>query len=196
MSAPLFRKVAIIGLGLIGSSFARALRERRLAGEITGSARSARTCALAQEIGVVDRAFADPAEAVRDADLVFLAMPVQSTEAVLRAIKDALRPDAIVTDGGSTKGNVVAAARAVFGTLPAGFVPGHPIAGSEQSGVLAGRANLYERHKVILTPLPESDPVAVARVRAVWEAMGAEVLEMSVARHDEVLARTDRKSVV
>ena len=190
MSTPLFRKVAIIGLGLIGSSFARALRERGLAAEITGSARSARTCALAEEIGVVDRAHADPAAAVRDADLVLLAMPVQSTETVLRAIRGALRPDAILTDGGSTKGNVVAAARAVFGTLPSGFVPGHPIAGSEQSGVLAGRGDLFNRHKVILTPLPESDPAAVARVRAAWEAMGAEVLEMSVARHDEVLART------
>ncbi|HEX4870641.1 MAG TPA: bifunctional prephenate dehydrogenase/3-phosphoshikimate 1-carboxyvinyltransferase [Moraxellaceae bacterium] len=190
MSAPLFRKAAIIGLGLIGSSFARALREQGLAASLSGSARSARTCELARELGVVDAAYADPAEAVRDADLVFLAMPVQATAAVLRAIKGALRPDAVITDGGSTKGNVVAAAREVFGTLPAGFVPGHPIAGSEQSGVLAGRADLFNRHKVILTPLPESDPAAVARVRAAWEAMGADVLEMSVARHDEVLART------
>lgn len=190
MSTPLFGKVAVIGLGLIGSSFARALRDKKLAAIVTGSARSARTCALAQDIGVVDRAFADPAEAVRDAELVFLAMPVQATASVLRAIRPALRPDVILTDGGSTKGNVVAAAREVLGTLPAGFVPGHPIAGSEQSGVMAGRADLFLRHKVILTPLPESAPAAVARVRALWEAMGAEVLEMPVDRHDAVLART------
>jgi 3-phosphoshikimate 1-carboxyvinyltransferase len=190
MSAPLFGKVAVIGLGLIGSSFARALRGQHLATVITGSARSARTCALAQELGVVDRAFADPADAVRDADLVFLAMPVQATEAVLRAIAPALRADAVITDGGSTKGNVVAAARAVFGNLPAGFVPGHPIAGSEQSGVLAGRADLFLRHKVILTPLPESAVEAVAKVRALWQAMGADVLEMPVEKHDEVLAKT------
>lgn len=190
MSTPLFGKVAVIGLGLIGSSFARALRDKKLAAIVTGSARSARTGALAQDIGVVDRAFADPAEAVRDAELVFLAMPVQATASVLRAIRPALRPDVILTDGGSTKGNVVAAAREVLGTLPAGFVPGHPIAGSEQSGVMAGRADLFLRHKVILTPLPESAPAAVARVRALWEAMGAEVLEMPVDRHDAVLART------
>ncbi|MDQ8037276.1 MAG: bifunctional prephenate dehydrogenase/3-phosphoshikimate 1-carboxyvinyltransferase [Pedobacter sp.] len=185
-----FGKVAIIGLGLIGSSFARALREKNLAAQITGSARSARTCALAEEVGVVDKAFADPADAVRDADLVFLAMPVQSTAAVLTAIKPALKSDAIITDGGSTKGNVVAAAREVFGQLPAGFVPGHPIAGSEQSGVLAGKADLFLRHKVILTPLPESSPDALSRVRALWQAIGADVLEMTPERHDEVLAKT------
>lgn len=190
MAAPQFGKVAIIGLGLIGSSFARALREQKLAALITGSARSARTCALAEEVGVVDKAFADPASAVRDADLVFLAMPVQSTAAVLAAIKPALKADAIITDGGSTKGNVVAAAREVFGQLPAGFVPGHPIAGSEQSGVLAGKADLFLRHKVILTPLPESSSEAVARVRALWQAIGADVLEMTPERHDEVLAKT------
>lgn len=190
MSTPLFGKVAIIGLGLIGSSLARALQERKLASVVTGSARSRKTCTLAEELGVVSQAFVDPAQAVRDADLVFLAMPVQAMEGVLRAIKPTLKPDTIITDGGSTKGNVVEAARKVFGTLPAGFVPGHPIAGSEQSGVLAGKASLYERHKVILTPLPESSPEAIARVRALWEAVGAEVLEMTVSRHDEVLART------
>jgi cyclohexadieny/prephenate dehydrogenase / 3-phosphoshikimate 1-carboxyvinyltransferase len=190
MPAPQFGKVAVIGLGLIGSSFARALREKKLAVQITGSARSAHTCALAEEMGVVDKAFADPADAVREADLVFLAMPVQSTTAVLTAIKSALKPEAIITDGGSTKGNVVAAARAVFGQLPAGFVPGHPIAGSEQSGVLAGKADLFLRHKVILTPLPESSSDAVSRVSALWQAMGADVLEMTPQRHDEVLAKT------
>lgn len=190
MSRQVFDKVAIIGLGLIGSSFARGLRENGLAKCITGSARSQKTCVLAESIGVVDRAYADPADAVRDADLVFLAMPVQSTEAVLRAIRPALRPDVILTDGGSTKGNVVEAARRVFATLPTGFVPGHPIAGSEQSGVLAGKANLFDRHKVILTPVAETSAQALLSVRKVWEALGATVLEMSVDRHDEVLAKT------
>lgn len=190
MSSPMFDTVAVIGLGLIGSSFARALREQGLVRRITGSARSQKTCALAESIGVVDAAFADPADAVRGADLVFLAMPVQSTEAVLRAIKPVLRTDVIVTDGGSTKGSVVEAARKVFQILPSGFVPGHPIAGSEQSGVLAGRANLFDRHKVILTPLAETSAHALQAVRHVWEAMGATVLEMSVERHDEVLAKT------
>lgn len=190
MSRPLLGSVAIIGLGLIGSSFARALREHGLATRITGSARSQKTRALAESIGVVDVAYANPADAVRDADLVFLAMPVQSTEAVLRAIHPALRADAIITDGGSTKGSVVDAARRVFRTLPAGFVPGHPIAGSEQSGVMAGKASLFDKHKVILTPLAETSAHALHTVRLVWEAMGATVLEMSVERHDEVLAKT------
>lgn len=190
MSRPVFDKVAIIGLGLIGSSFARGLREKGLAKSITGSARSHKTCVLAESIGVVDKAYADPADAVRDADLVFLAMPVQSTEAVLRAIQPALRADAILTDGGSTKGNVVEAARRVFMALPPGFVPGHPIAGSEQSGVLAGKATLFDRHKVILTPVAETSAQALLSVRKVWEALGATVLEMSVDRHDEVLAKT------
>lgn len=190
MSAPVFDRVAIIGLGLIGSSFARALREQKLARWVTGSARSHRTGELAREIGVVDEAFDDPALAVRGADLVFLAMPVQSTESVLAAIRPALRPDVLLTDGGSTKGSVVAAARRALGTLPPGFVPGHPIAGSEQSGVLAGRADLFRRHKVILTPVQESAPEAVSRIRQLWEAMGADVLEMPVDRHDEVLAKT------
>lgn len=185
-----FNRVAIIGLGLIGSSFARALRENGLAKYITGSARSQKTGVLAEAMGIVDKAFANPADAVRDADLVFLAMPVQATETVLRAIRPALRADAIITDGGSSKGSVVAAVRAVFAMIPPEFVPGHPIAGSEQSGVLAGRADLFLCHKVILTPLPETSPDALARVRALWQAMGAEVLEMSVEKHDEVLAKT------
>lgn len=190
MSTPVFDRVAIIGLGLIGSSFARALREQKLACWITGSARSHKTAELAREIGVIDEAFDDPALAVRGAGLVFLAMPVQSTESVLSAIRPALRPDVLLTDGGSTKGSVVDAARRALGTLPPGFVPGHPIAGSEQSGVLAGRADLFRRHKVILTPVKESAPEAVSRIRQLWEAMGADVLEMPVDRHDEVLAKT------
>ncbi len=190
MSQPAFNKVAIIGLGLIGSSLARALRQQGLARTIVGSARSRKTCDLAKEMGVVDNASEHAAAMVRDADLVFLAMPVQATETVLRSIKDALRPDVLLTDGGSTKGSVVAAARHVFGKLPAGFVPGHPIAGSEQSGVLAGRADLFRRHKVILTPVAESSAEAVTKIRHLWEAVGADVLEMPVERHDEVLAKT------
>ena len=190
MSHQVFDKVAIIGLGLIGSSFARGLRELGLAKHITGSARSQKTCTLAESIGVVDKAYTNPADAVRDADLVFLAMPVQSTEAVLRDIQAALRRDVILTDGGSTKGNVVAAARRVFQVLPEGFVPGHPIAGSEQSGVLAGKATLFDRHKVILTPVSETSAKALKAVREIWEALGATVLEMTVDRHDEVLAKT------
>lgn len=184
------RQVTFIGLGLIGSSLARLLREKGLAERITAASRSASTLATARQLGLIDIGYADPADAVRGADLVILAMPVNATEAVLRTICPALPAQAVVTDVGSTKGNVVAAARAVWGEVPPTFVPGHPIAGSEQSGVLAGRAGLFAGHKVILTPLPATAPQALALVRELWEAADAEVLTMPVERHDAVLART------
>lgn len=131
-----FEKVAFIGLGLIGSSLARVIRAQGLARQIVASTRSQSTLAEALRLGVIDQGFADPADAARDADLIVLAMPVQATEAMLRAIAPVMRADAVITDVGSTKGNVVAAAHAVFGaTLPSGFVPAHPIAGAEKSGV-------------------------------------------------------------
>lgn len=189
MTFPLNR-VAFIGLGLIGSSLARVLREKGLAKEITAASRSHSTLEVAIQLGVIDRGFEQAADAVRDADLVVLAMPVKATEAVMRSIKDALKPGAVVTDVGSTKGNVVAAADAVWGRAPATFVPGHPIAGSEKSGVLAGKVDLFARHKVILTPLPQTEPRALALVESVWKAAGADILLMDVQRHDEVLAKT------
>lgn len=184
------QQVAFVGLGLIGSSLARVLREQKADIRITASSRSARTLATALQLGLIDEGFADPADAVRGADLVILAMPVNATEAVMRAIKPALSAQAVVTDVGSTKGSVVAAARTVWGVEPANFVPGHPIAGSEQSGVLAGRADLFVGHKVILTPTAVTAPAAVQLVEALWRGAGAEVLVMSVEEHDAVLAKT------
>ena len=186
-----FEKVAFIGLGLIGSSLARVIRAQGLARQIVASTRSQSTLAEALHLGVIDAGFADPIDAVRDADLIVLAMPVQATEAVLRAIAPVLRSDALITDVGSTKGNVVAAAHAVFGAvLPSGFVPAHPIAGAEKSGVAAGHAQLFAHHKVILTPLASTDPIALQRVVQLWQAAQADVLCMSVAEHDEILAQT------
>lgn len=186
-----FEKVAFIGLGLIGSSLARVIRAQGLARQIVASTRSQSTLAEALRLGVIDQGFADPIDAARDADLIVLAMPVQATEAVLRAIAPVLRPDALITDVGSTKGNVVAAAHAVFGaTLPSGFVPAHPIAGAEKSGVAAGHAQLFAHHKVILTPLASTDPIALQRIVQLWQAAQADVLCMSVAEHDEILAQT------
>ncbi len=188
---PYFQRVAFMGLGLIGSSLARVMREQGLAGQIVASARSQRTLDAALALGVIDEGQVRPADAARGADLVVLAMPVCATEQVLRDIAPVLRADVVLTDVGSTKGNVVEAARSVFGAaLPPGFVPGHPIAGGEQTGVMAGKADLFAHHRVILTPLPSSSPVAVAQVRALWQAAQAEVLEMSVDRHDRILART------
>lgn len=188
---PVFGKVAFIGLGLIGSSLARVLRAKGLAESIVASTRSRRTLEEAQFLGVIDQGYRDPTEAADGADLVVLAMPVCATEAVLRAIAPVIGAHTIITDVGSTKGNVVAAAHAVFGdVLPAGFVPAHPIAGGEKTGVHAGHAELFAHHKVILTPLPSSDPAAVAKVTQMWRAAQADVLTMTVERHDAILAQT------
>jgi len=186
----MFARVAFIGLGLIGSSLARVLRAEKLADTIVASSRSDRTLKTAQDIGLIDAGYAEAAEAVQGADLVVLAMPVCATESVLHSIRDAVGQDTILTDVGSTKGNVVEAAARVFGEVPTHFVPGHPIAGSEQSGVLAGKVDLFQRHKVILTPLPHTAAESTAKVRRMWEAAGADVLQMTVERHDEVLAKT------
>ena len=185
----MFHKVAFIGLGLIGSSLARVLRAQGLAGEIVASTRSASTLEEAKRLGVIDAGFRDPAEAVQDADLIVLAMPVCATEAVLRAIAPHMRTDAILTDVGSTKGNVVAAALAVFGAvLPSGFVPAHPIAGGEKTGVAAGHAQLFAHHKIIITPLPSSSADAIARVTHMWRAAHADVLTMTEAGYPRVEA--------
>ena len=190
-NTPLFEKVAFIGLGLIGSSLARVIKAHHLAGEVVASTRSEKTLADAKQLGLIDQGFSSASEAVQDADLIVLALPVQATETALAQIKPYLRTDAIITDVGSTKGNVVQAAKNVFGEiLPSGFVPGHPIAGSEHSGVHAGKIDLFAKHKVILTPLESSDPIAVQKLIQLWQTAQAEVICMDVAQHDEVLAHT------
>lgn len=187
----LFEKVAFIGLGLIGSSMCRVMRERVWQGRLLPVRVQNQTIKDAIELRLIDEGFSDPAKAVQDADLVILALPVRATQKVLQDIALVLKPNAIITDVGSTKGNVVDAAKAVFGEqLPSGFVPGHPIAGSEHTGVHAGRADLFAHHKVILTPLPTSSDVAVKKLTQLWQATQAEVICMSVAEHDEVLAQT------
>lgn len=187
----LFNKVAFIGLGLIGSSLCRVIREKKLARHVVASTRSSQTLKDALALGLIDEGFAQPEAAARDADLIMLALPVRATETVLRAIKPVLKADAVISDVGSTKGNVVTAATAVFGdVLPAGFVPGHPIAGSEHTGVHAGKIDLFAHHKVILTPLPTSDATAVQKLVQLWQAAQADVICMSVAEHDEILAQT------
>ncbi len=187
----LFEKVAFIGLGLIGSSLCRVMRDKKLARIIVASTRSSQTLNDAMALGLIDAGFSNPAEAAQGADLIMLALPVRATQKVLQDIASVLKPDAIISDVGSTKGNVVEAAKAVFGAqLPAGFVPGHPIAGSEYTGVHAGRADLFAQHKVILTPLPSSSASAVQKLTQLWQTTQAEVICMSVDEHDEVLAQT------
>jgi prephenate dehydrogenase len=182
--------LCIIGVGLIGGSWARALRGAGACGEIVGCGRNAGQLARAVELGVIDRFETDPARAVRGAQVVVLGVPLGSMRSVLGAIRPALADGAIITDVGSAKGSVVADAKAVFGHVPPQFVPGHPIAGTEKSGVEASFAELFEGRRVILTPLPDTAPQALATVRSLWEAAGAQVSLMSVAHHDEVLAAT------
>jgi prephenate dehydrogenase len=184
------RRLCVIGVGLIGGSLARALRAAGQVDEIVGSSRNAAHLQRAVDLGVVDRFDTDPAGAVQGADMVFVSVPLGAMGAVFAAIKDSLDAGAVVTDAGSAKSCVVADVRRAVGEMPPWFVPGHPIAGTEQSGVEASFAQLYQGRRVILTPVQETDSAALARVRAMWEAAGAVVNEMDVAHHDEVLAAT------
>ena len=191
MSVPLFEKVAFIGLGLIGSSLARVMIAEGLTQNIVASTRSEKTLQDAKALGLIQQGYSDPVQAVQGADLVVLALPVRATQKVLETIKPYLQEHTIITDVGSTKGNVVDAAKAVYGeALPVGFVPGHPIAGAEHTGVHAGKVDLFANHKVILTPLPTSADWAVEKLIQLWQAAKAEVICMDVAKHDEVLAHT------
>lgn len=183
----IYQRVALIGLGLIASSMAHAMRAHGLAAEIVGHAKSAETRATALEIGLCDRVYATAAEAVAGADLVVLAVPVGAMEALAAEIAPHLMPGATVTDVGSVKQAVVAA---VAPHLPAGvqFIPGHPMAGTEYSGPRSGFATLFVNRWWLLTPAPEVDPAAVARLTALLVGMGAKVNEMTPDHHDQVVA--------
>ena len=187
---PMIGRLVVVGLGLIGGSFAKGIRESGLCGEVVGVDLDPQSRKLAVELGVVDRCEEDLATACRGADVIQLAVPILAMERVLALLATFNLGNTVLTDVGSAKGNVVKAAKLAFGTMPTHFVPGHPIAGSEQSGVEASNAELFKRHKVILTPLPETDPEALALVDHLWSALGADVEHMEVERHDEVLAAT------
>lgn len=189
-AVPMIGRLVVVGLGLIGGSFAKGIRESGLCGEVVGVDLDAQSRKLAVELGVVDRCEEDLATACHGADVIQLAVPILAMERVLALLATFDLGDTVLTDVGSAKGNVVRAAKAAFGAMPAHFVPGHPIAGSEQSGVEASNAQLFKRHKVILTPLPETDSDALAVVDRLWSALGADVEHMQVERHDEVLAAT------
>ena len=183
-------RLAVIGVGLIGGSLARALRAAGKVDQIVGCGRGKANLDEAVALGVIDRSTHDIAEAVRDADVVFLSVPLGAMRGAFAAMRDSLPATALITDGGSAKGSVVADCRAAAPELLARFVPGHPIAGTENNGVAASFAELYQNRRVILTPLAENDAASVVRVREMWQACGAEVTEMPVQHHDEVLAAT------
>lgn len=181
-------KLVICGVGLIGGSLARALKAGAAVKEVVGVGRTEASLARACELGVIDRAATSMADAVAGADVVLLAAPVAQTPALLAAICPHLEGRAIVTDAGSTKTDAVAAAREALGDEAWRFVPGHPIAGAELSGVDAAKADLYRDRRVVLCPQPGNRSEDVARVRAMWEATGAKVSEMTETQHDRVFA--------
>jgi len=186
--ATVFHKVVVFGVGLIGGSFARALKAAGAATTIVGIDRSPAYLARALELGLIDVAGADLAEAMAGADLVLLAAPVAQTGAILAALLPFLDAGTIVTDAGSTKSDVVAAARRVFGARIGQFVPGHPIAGRETNGPDAAIAHLYRGKKVVLTPLAENAAADVDRVAAAWDVCGAIVHRLTPQEHDTVFA--------
>ncbi|BBI99212.1 hypothetical protein FGKAn22_09050 [Ferrigenium kumadai] len=183
-----FKKIVIFGVGLIGGSFALALRKAHAVSEVVGFGRSAATLEQARQLGIIDRIGEDVACEVADADLVLLATPVGQMAELMARISPHLGAHTLVTDGGSTKGDVVAAARANMGGRISQFVPAHPIAGAEKSGAAAAMADLYVGKKVVLTPLPENSNESVARVRLAWEACDAVVSELTAEQHDAVFA--------
>ena len=186
--APAFGKVVIVGVGLIGGSFALALRQAGAVRTLTGVGRSQQALARALELGIVDEVAPDMATAMRGADLVLIAAPVAQTGRILASLLPHLEEGTIVTDAGSTKGDVVAAARAALGARAKQFVPAHPIAGRETNGPDAAIADLYRGKKTVLTPLPENTPGDVARVAAAWSACGAIIHQLTPREHDTVFA--------
>lgn len=183
-------KLVVIGVGLIGGSLACALRKAGVVDEVVGVGRGLPNLKLAVELGVIDRFSQDATCEVATADIVVIGATLGATASILETIAPALGPQTVVTDVGSTKASVVTAARAALGNSFTRFVPGHPIAGTEHSGAQAAFAELYLDHRVILTPVGETDAQALARVHAMWEATGARVTHMSVTDHDRVLAAT------
>lgn len=184
----MFKRLALIGCGLMGGSFALAARRAGQVSFVSGYSRSEKSARRAQELGIVDEVASSPAEAVRKADLVLLAVPVASTRATLEALMPGLEPDALVMDVGSTKSDVVQSARQALGPRIAQFMPAHPICGKTSAGIEHAQAQLYEGQQVILTPLPEHTAAQIERARALWVALTCQVRSMDPDAHDRALA--------
>jgi len=184
---PLIHRMAVVGVGLIGGSLARVLREKKEVGEIIGIGRSEKNLKKAVELGVIDKYFQDPCAGVQGADLVFLATPVCSIAKVLATIAPYLAPGCVVTDGGSVKGEIVSVCEALM-PQETSFIGAHPIAGTEKSGVTASFASLYEGKRCIITPTSNSDRSALEKVVGMWKAAGSEVVLMDAHKHDRIVA--------
>ncbi|GAF56896.1 LOW QUALITY PROTEIN: cyclohexadienyl dehydrogenase [Psychrobacter sp. JCM 18901] len=192
---PIFKQVCVIGLGLIGASFAQAIKDNGLSARLVAVDRHAPSITEAIEHGLLDAGSADAQDVIAGSDLIIIAVPVQAVQAVFVDIKQAmdngqLANDCIMTDVCSTKVNIIDAAKAVFGSLPIGLVPAHPIAGAENSGYHARRASLFVNHSVIICELPTTSATAIAKLRLLWESVGANVMSMDAEHHDRILAHT------
>ncbi|HHA19343.1 MAG TPA: prephenate dehydrogenase/arogenate dehydrogenase family protein [Methylophaga sp.] len=186
----MINRLAVIGVGLIGGSLSLALKDARAVGEVIGYSRTESVRQEALELGIIDVAASSIAEAVKDADVIFIAVPMIAMKVVLTELAVHVRDDAIITDGGSAKSQLVDIAREILGDKFSQFVPGHPIAGTEKSGPSAAFATLFKDHRVVLTPVAETNSEALEKVRDMWQQTGAEVFDMDVKHHDVVLAAT------
>jgi len=178
-------KLAVVGVGLIGGSFALALKQAKAVSHVVGVGRNAANLKVALERGIIDSIAPDPAAAARGADLILISTPVAQFPAVLASLADA---KGVITDGGSTKRDVIAAARKALGTRISQFVPAHPIAGAEKSGAAAASAELFRGRRVVLTPLEENSKQDTSKVEDAWKSCGARVSRMDAEEHDAVLA--------
>lgn len=186
----MINKLVIIGVGLIGSSLSLALKQAGVVGQVVGCGRNQQSLQKGVELGVIDHFKADITEAVQSADIIVVAVPLGAMESVFRQISRTLADNTIITDVGSSKGSVIDAARRALGNRLPQFVPGHPIAGTEKSGLQAGFASLYQNRRVILTPIAETDPAAIQQVEAMWQHCGAQTEYLGVEHHDKILAAT------
>ena len=186
----IIKQLTLIGVGLIGGSLARALRAAGQVQEVIGFGRNLANLQQAVDLGVIDRIETSMARAVGDADMVVLASPVGAMAGLFSEMAPYILDKTIITDVGSVKGSIVDAARAALGVRFRNYVPGHPLAGREKSGVAASVVDLFQGQRVILTPLAETDAFALAAVDSMWRAAGAEIITMSVIEHDEILAAT------
>jgi prephenate dehydrogenase len=186
----LTENVLIIGTGLIGGSFAKGLRQRHLVSKVTGFGRNQDSLQQGIALGVIDSAASDLDQAIAEADVIMLAVPTLTVADYIERINQHRKATAVVTDAASVKGEIANVIVQQLGELPRWFVLGHPIAGSEKSGISASNANLYVNHKVILTPNDNTDEQALALITALWQGLGADVVEMPIEQHDQVLAAT------
>jgi len=186
----MMNRICIIGVGLIGGSFAAGLKQSNQVHTIVGYGRNEANLIKAQELMVIDEYSLDISEALKDVDLVLIATPVNSFKAILEMIKPYITEQVIVTDVGSTKASVINIAKQVFGHMPKNFIPAHPIAGKEQSGVEAAQADLFNNKRVIITPEDNSNALSVSAVSALWQGVGAKVEVMDADKHDDLLAMT------